>query len=112
MPAAARCAAARRLEVLEAVAGIEPRRGLVEQPDLGFLGEGPREKDPPPLASRERRRVPLGEALDVARAHRLERALAILRAFPPTSPRPCGARPCSTRSSERIGKTRSTLCGT
>ncbi len=29
-----------------------------------------------------------------------------------TKPRPWGARPCRTRSSERIGKTRSTLCGT
>ena len=71
-----------RLEVLEPVARIEPRGGLVEQPDLGLLGEGASEEHAPPLPARERRGVALGEALDVAGAHRLERDAPVLRPTP------------------------------
>ena len=87
-----------RLQELQAVARIEPGRGLVEQPDLGLLRERPREEDAAPLAARERGRVALGERFDVAGAHGLERARADPPAISATKPRPCGARPCSTRS--------------
>ena len=62
-----------RLEKLEAVPRVEPGGRLVEQPHLGLLREGARQEHAPPLAARERRRVAVGQALDVAGAHRLER---------------------------------------
>ena len=91
---------------------VEPRGGLVEEPALGLLRERAREEDAAALSARERRRVPLREVADVAGAHRLRARAAILRASPRRSRARAARGPAARGRGSRIGKTRSTLCGT
>ncbi len=77
-----------RGEKIEPVPRVEPRRRLVEQPDVRLLGEGPREEDAPPFPAGERRGVPVHEVGDVASGHRLAGDPPVLRRVGGESPRP------------------------